>query len=210
MAEVVLSQLTALDIPGEWPEPLRRSILDTYDQLSILAIELNTALESANAANELGASNSSEIALQSESVADLNIMANANHQSIQANSRYIADVDRKISDSTDDLDFIKSDYVSKSQQTFQEMASSLGVAGNLSIDGEIVVIATQQGWSAHTGALQLGGMDSSVGYSVGAAYNQAEIQNIAAGLVEARKVINALSSALYSHHQLIGPTVTPP
>ena len=209
MAEVVLSQLTALDIPIEWPEPLRRSLLDTYDQLSILVIELNTALESANAANELGASNSSEIALQSESVADLNIIVSANHRSIQANSRYIADVDRKGRDSAEGLDFIKSDYVSKSKATLQEMASSLGVTGNLSIDGEIVVIATQQGWSAHTGALQLGGMDSSAVYSVGAAYNQAEVLDIAAGLVEARKVINALSDALYSHHQLIGATPPP-
>ena len=89
------------------------------------------------------------------------------------------------------------------------MASSLGVTGNLSIDGEIVVIATQEGWASPVGALQLGGMDSSKAYPVGAAYAQSEIQSLASGLIESRKVINALVAALYSHHQLIGATPPP-
>lgn len=209
MAQIELSQLTAFDIPQEWPEPLRRSLLDMYGQLTLLANELNEALESATKANETGGENASQIDGQSKAISDLTIATKSNLDSSNANQKNIAEVDRKISDSTEDLDFIKNDYVSKSEQQIQNLASAINLTGNLSIDGEIVVIATQEGWSEGIGSIQLGGMDSGDAYAVGAVYDQAEIQSIASGLVEVRKVVNALSSALYSHHQLIGATPPP-
>ena len=210
MATVDITQLTAQDIPDSWPEPLKRSLLDLYGQLTTLADELNSAIESANAANETGAENESQIEGQGRSISDLNIATKSNNDAVKANANQIAIVDRKISDSTDDLDFIKNDYVSKSKLPIQNLASAINITGNLSIDGDIVVIATQQGWLDGTGTLKLGGMNSSASYAVGAAYDQAEVQAIAAGLVEVREVVNALSSALYNHHQLIGATDIPP
>lgn len=210
MALIEISQLTAIDIPSSFPEPLRRSLLEMYDQLNSIVDDLNEAAEEASSASAAGAQNSEAIDAQSTQNRDLLIRVENNENKSSKNSRSITDIKNSISRSGEDLEFIKNDYVSKSKTDFQEMASSLGVTGNLSVDGEIVVIATQQGWAAHSGQLQYGGMDSGVGYSVGAAYNQAEVEAIANGLVEVRKVVNALSSALYSHHQLIGPTVTPP
>ena len=210
MATVDITQLTALDIPPNWPEPLRRSLLDLYGQLTTLVDELNLAIESANSANETGADNSSQIEGQSQLISDLNIATKSNNDAVNSNAKQIGIVDRKISDSNEDIDFIKNDYVSKSKLPIQSLASAINLTGNLSVDGEIVVIATQQGWLDGTGTLKLGGMNSSTSYVVGAAYDQTEVQAIAAGLVEVREVVNALSSALYNHHQLIGATVIPP
>lgn len=126
-----------------------------------------------------------------------------------------------------DIAVIKPNYVSKAVSTSQSVQVSggsflvgnvpsptsdklqVGGSENVSVSYKVaglqVVSAQQTGWTASTGTALKGGINAATAYPAGALYSQAEVQAIAAGLVEARRVIKALQDALAatSGHGLI-------
>lgn len=117
-----------------------------------------------------------------------------------------------------DIAGIKPNYVSKAVSTSQSVQASggsflvgnvpspttdklqVGGSENVSVSYKVgglqVVSAQQTGWTASTGTALKGGMNAATAYTVGATYSQTEVQALAAGLVEARRVIKALQDAL--------------
>ena len=67
------------------------------------------------------------------------------------------------------------------------------------VAGLQVVGARQTGWTAATGTALLGAFNANQAYTVSAAYTQAEIQALAAGLVQVRQRNKALEDLLRTH-----------
>lgn len=130
----------------------------------------------------------------------------------------ITAIDSRVSSVEADVAVIKPNYISKAVSTSQSVQASggsflvgnipsptsdklqVGGSENVSVSYKVaglqVVSAQQTGWTASTGTALKGGINAATAYTVGAAYSQAEVQAIAAGLVEARRVIKALQDAL--------------
>lgn len=72
-------------------------------------------------------------------------------------------------------------------------ASQFNVGGNKVVGGRV------GGWTPTTGTEQRGNLNADQGFATSAAYSQAELAAIAAGLVEARKVIHSLCVLILSH-----------
>lgn len=130
----------------------------------------------------------------------------------------ISSLDTRVDATESDIATIKQNYVSKAVSTSQSVQASggsfligsvpspttdklqVGGSENVSVSYKVgglqVVSAQQSGWAASTGAALKGGMNAATAYPAGALYSQAEVQAIAAGLVEARRVIKALQDAL--------------
>lgn len=116
---------------------------------------------------------------------------------------------------------IQTDYVSKSSTSDQVIQASGGAliigsvttpttdklqvagSGNFSVSYKVagvqVIGARQTGWTAATGTALLGAFNANQAYTVSAAYTQAEIQALAAGLVQARQRIKALEDMARTH-----------
>lgn len=130
----------------------------------------------------------------------------------------ITSLDSRVSSVETDIAAIKPNYISKAASTSQSVQASGGsfLVGNIpspttdklqvggsenvsvsyKVAGTQVVSSQQTGWTASTGTALKGGMNAATAYTVGATYSQSEVQAIAAGLVEARRVIKALQDAL--------------
>lgn len=111
----------------------------------------------------------------------------------------VADHETHLTQAETDIDDIQADYVSKTATAAQSLASSLGVATSLSIDGVKVLGPRQTGWTAGTGTANLGAFNADLTFTVGTAYSQAEVQAIATELIAARKRILALEQAMRTH-----------
>lgn len=94
---------------------------------------------------------------------------------------------------------IAADYVSKTTTSPQTLASTLGVATQLSINGTKVVGTRVTGWTATTGTALFGAFNANQAYTVGATYSQVEVQALATGLDQARKRIKALEDSMRGH-----------
>lgn len=124
----------------------------------------------------------------------------------------------RVTTTENDIAGIKPNYVSKAVSTSQSVQASggsflignvpsptadklqVGGSENVSVSYKVaglqVVSSQQTGWTTSTGTALKGGMNAAAAYPAGALYSQAEVQAIAAGLVEARRVIKALQDAL--------------
>lgn len=111
----------------------------------------------------------------------------------------VADHETRLTQAETDIDDIQADYVSKTATAAQSLASSLGVATSLSIDGVKVLGPRQTGWTAGTGTANLGAFNADLSFAVGAEYSQTEVQAIATELIAARKRILALEQAMRTH-----------
>jgi hypothetical protein len=100
---------------------------------------------------------------------------------------------------------IQGDYVSKSATASQSLASPLSVTTSYSVGGVKVVGTRNTGWTASTGTASKAGINGSASYTVGSSYSQSEVQTIASGLQEVRRLVVALQNALgaSSGHGLI-------
>jgi hypothetical protein len=94
---------------------------------------------------------------------------------------------------------IAADYVSKTTASPQSLASTLGIATQLSVNGTKVVGTRVTGWTATTGTALFGAFNANQAYTVSATYTQAEVQAIATGLDQARKRIKALEDSMRGH-----------
>ncbi|WP_333881080.1 phage tail protein [Atlantibacter hermannii] len=111
----------------------------------------------------------------------------------------IADHESRLTQTETDISDIQADYVSKSATAPQELLSPLGIATSFSIDGIKVLGPQQTGWTAGSGTPSLGAFNADLSFTVGAAYSQSEVQEIATALVEARSRILALEQAMRTH-----------
>ncbi|MGG2141183.1 phage tail protein [Symbiopectobacterium sp. RP] len=94
---------------------------------------------------------------------------------------------------------IQTDYASRSATAPQSLASPLNVAASYSVNGTKVLGPQQTGWTAAAGTAFLGAFNADQSYAAGATCSQADIQALAAGLVEARQRTKALEDALRAH-----------
>lgn len=98
-----------------------------------------------------------------------------------------------------DIDFILSDYVSKTATDTQTLLSPLNVATSYSVGGVKVVGARVTGFTTASGTGLKGGFAADNSYTIGTTYSQAQVQALANGLREARQRIKALEDAMRSH-----------
>jgi len=98
-----------------------------------------------------------------------------------------------------DIDFIQSDYVSKSATDTQDLLSPLNVTTSYSVGGVKVVGARVTGFTAASGTGLKGAFAADNSYTIGTTYSQAQVLALANGLREARQRIKALEDALRSH-----------
>lgn len=130
----------------------------------------------------------------------------------------ITSLGSRVTTTENDIVGIKPNYVSKAVSTSQSVQATggsflvgnvpspttdklqVGGSENVSVSYKVaglqVVSAQQAGWTASTGTALKGGMNAATAYPAGALYSQAEVQAIAAGLVEVRRVVKALQDAL--------------
>lgn len=80
-----------------------------------------------------------------------------------------------------------------------QVTGSSNVSVSYKVAGLQVVGARQTGWTAATGTALLGAFNANQAYTISAAYTQAEIQALAAGLVQARQRIKALEDMARTH-----------
>ena len=118
---------------------------------------------------------------------------------ITAAEAELADHETRITQAETDIADIQADYVSKSETSPQVLLSPLGIATSFSIDGVKVLGPQQTGWTAGTGTPSLGAFNADLPFTVGAAYSQSEVQEIATALLAARRRILALEQALRTH-----------
>lgn len=111
----------------------------------------------------------------------------------------------RITTAESNISSIQGDYVSKSATASQSLASPLSVTTSYSIGGVKVVGARNTGWTASTGTSSKSGINGSASYTVSSAYTQSEVQSIASGLQEVRRLVVALQNAMgaTSGHGLI-------
>lgn len=98
-----------------------------------------------------------------------------------------------------DIDFILSDYVSKTATDTQTLLSPLNVATSYSVGGVKVVGARVTGFTTASGTGLKGAFAADTSYTIGTTYSQAQVQALANGLREARQRIKALEDAMRSH-----------
>lgn len=97
---------------------------------------------------------------------------------------------------------INMNAVFKNTNATQTVGGPFG-ASQFNVSGNKVVGARQGGWTASRGTAQPGNVDCDVGYNASGNYNQGDIQALANGLNEVRKLAVALQFAL-TNHGLIG------
>lgn len=96
---------------------------------------------------------------------------------------------------------VATDYVSLTKKADQSIASGLQAA-NFRVGGNQVVGSRVSGFTPSAGGSKVG-LDAGVSYAVGASYAQAELQAVASGLQEVRKMVASIQAAL-TQHGLIG------
>lgn len=97
---------------------------------------------------------------------------------------------------------INMNAVFKNATGTQTVGGPLG-ASQFNVGGNKVVGARVGGWTPPTGAESRAGLDADLGFNASATYLQSDIQALASGLIEVRKLVAALQNAL-SAHGLIG------
>lgn len=88
--------------------------------------------------------------------------------------------------------------VLKSATATQNVGGPLG-ASQFNVGNSKVVGARVAGWTPSTGTASRDGLNADEGYAASAVYTPSDIQALASGLVEVRKLVAALQSALTSH-----------
>ncbi|MEQ4988046.1 phage tail protein [Proteus sp. fly-1089] len=114
--------------------------------------------------------------------------------------------EQRITTAESDIDYltektaeIDADYVSLSKLTKQTLESPIDVSTSYSVNGTKVVGTRVTGFTSATGTSLKGSFNANQSYSFSADYTRSEMQNLANGLIEARRRIKALEDALRSH-----------
>lgn len=117
----------------------------------------------------------------------------------------VAGLNNRVTTAENNITSIQGDYVSKSATASQSLSSPLNVTTSYSVGGVKVVGSRNTGWTASTGSASKAGINGSASYTVGSSYSQAEVQAIASGLQDVRRLVVALQNALgaTSGHGLI-------
>lgn len=116
----------------------------------------------------------------------------------------IATMQGQISTQGSQISGLTTNAVQTNKTALQTMTGPLGVVNRIEVGGIKVLGARVTGWTANTGTQTKGGMNADQAYTAGAAYAQSEAQAVADGLIEVRRVLNALVAAGVSHG-IIGP-----
>lgn len=93
---------------------------------------------------------------------------------------------------------IATDYVSYTKTAVQSIASPFQ-AVSYRVNGVQVIGARVGGFTAPAGVSSKAQINADAGYNVGGEYDQGQVQAIATGLVQVRKLVAALQEALISH-----------
>ncbi|ORM78347.1 phage tail protein [Pantoea eucrina] len=111
----------------------------------------------------------------------------------------IVSLGSRVSTAESDIDFIQSDYVSKSEAAAQALSGPLSVSGSYSVNGTQVVGSRVVGFTAATGSSYKGSFNSDVSLPVSATYQQSELQRISSNLTAALRRMKAYEDALRLH-----------
>lgn len=174
-----------VDVSSTLPDSTQQAGQAAYDAQTAAATAQATANAAATAAANAQTTANSAVAAASAA------QATANSANTTANSALTL------------ATAISTDYVSKAATGTQALASSLD-AVSYKVSGLQVVGARVTGWTAYSGATNLGAFNSNTTYTVSATYTQSEVQAIATDLTAARKRIAALEQALRTHGLIDG------
>lgn len=134
----------------------------------------------------------------------LHVLTQADHfQSSSEFLRFVAKETHNAQTVNDEQDksisALQEDYVSKSAEETQHIASSLDTDGVYMVGGTQVIGPRQTGWTAATGTPLLGSFNANQSYTIGTTYTQSEVAALATGLQQARQRILALETVLRLH-----------
>lgn len=134
----------------------------------------------------------------------LHVLTQADHfQSSSEFLRFVAKETHNVQTVNDEQDksisALQEDYVSKSAEETQHIASSLDTDGVYMVGGTQVIGPRQTGWTAATGTPLLGSFNANQSYTIGTTYTQSEVAALATGLQQARQRILALETVLRLH-----------
>lgn len=200
-------------LPPNFSLPLTDFLVSQSDDLSSVAGQANSAADSAYKANLSNEEQDLIIAEHTDQISTIDNRLSSAEVKIEDHEARITDNTNRISVTESDISTIQSDvsgvnsrltsvegdYISKSKIAPQSLASPLDVTTSYSIGGVKVVGPRDTGWLPSTGAGQKGNMYADYTYTVGATYNQGDVQAIGNGLKEVRQVVKAIQSALSSH-----------
>lgn len=204
--------LTAGDMPANFPFPLVDFLLSLDLSSQAVVDQVNAASSGAYDAQVSSESNAESIE-QTSITLDLHDKRIFTVEQVSSqNAASIAQIQREISDNASELgelkervDFIESDYVSKSEVAPQEIASPFGVVDSYSVNGVVVIKARNTGWTAAGGNVPAnkGVWNPNTIAPASTAYTKAEIDVIIASLNAANARVKALEAAM-RYHGLIG------
>lgn len=200
--------LTAVDLPSNFSFPLTDFLLRLDMSEDAIIQQANAAASGAYQAQVASDSNAESLAqaaitldLHDKRIFTVEQTSSQNASSIAVIERAISDSQNDLSDLTDRVDFIETDYVSKTETTQQSLASSLNVTTSYSVDGVQVVAARNTGWTPAGGtvASNKGAWNPNIIAPASATYTKAEIDAIILALNESEARTKALEETMRYH-----------
>lgn len=186
-------------LPATFSQPYRLYIIQQNSDLLNLASATNNAGELAYEATVKNEEQDVILDDHETRITGLRVEVDDHEIRITANTAAISAIDLRVTSAETNISAIQLDYVSKSDTSSQSLASPLNVTTSYSVGGTKVIGARQTGWTASTGTALISAFNSSQGYTVSAAYSQAELQAIVVGLREARQRVKALEDMARTH-----------
>lgn len=172
--------------PRAFPPGSSQVFIDLINRLALL---LNTASDDAGGAKDT-AEGAQQTADEQKTRNDAQDLTLENHG--QAINVQRGDIDAL-------ADVITNDVIRNDRAQLQIMTGPLSVNAELRISNVKVLGGRITGWTASTGTISRAGLNADQSFTVGAAYSQTEMQALANGLVEVRKLVAALQAAAMSH-----------
>ncbi|HGJ5857407.1 phage tail protein (plasmid) [Arsenophonus nasoniae] len=196
---VQISSVTPDILPKNFSETYRRIVLSGAEDIGKVVNRANDSGYEAYAAqlkNEeqdiiLG-NHEERITKTEEGLASLEVRVLNIENDVNGLKIKIQDLDGKVSE-------IIVDYVSLSRVSQQNLSSPINVKNSYSINGTKVIGQRVIGFTSATGTALKADFNADQSFSIGATYNQSEIQTLANALIASRQRIKALEDALRSH-----------
>lgn len=186
--------------PGAFPPGSSAVFIDLINRLARLLDNTGSTAEGAQQAAQ-AAQQTANSAQQTASGAQTTANAAQNTANAANDAAFDAQTAANFAQST--ADDVQTDFntngVRKDVTTLQIMQGPLSVGTELRISNIKVLGGRITGWTASTGTAVKGGFDADQTYPIGATYSQSELQALADGLVELRKVVLALQQGATSH-----------
>lgn len=186
--------------PGSFPPGSSAVFIDLINRLSRL---LDTTGNTAEGAEQAAQAAQSAANSAQQAASGAQTTANAAQTTANAANDAAFDAQTAAGFAQSTADDVQTDFntngVRKNVTALQIMQGPLSIGTEMRINNIKVIGGRITGWTASTGTAVKGGFDADASYTVGAAYSQSEMQAIAAGLVELRKVVLALQQGVTSH-----------